>query len=396
MTDTIIRTTFFARLFEIIKSSRLERMIIRLTAILLLHCTAIGTAFAAQSIRIAAIFALSGPTASSNISSLRGMRWAVEEINASGGVLGRALEVIEIDNRSTPIGSKVAAEQAVKIQATAIIGPAYSSHALAVAHVAQAAGIPMISNVATNPMLTRIGNYIFRVCYNDDHQGRVMGRFAYQELKHRRVLSMVNIASDYSLGLASTFETSFMQHGGILLARSKYKARQSNFRDLVEQAKTVNPDAIFIAGHDESARIILEVHRNDILAVPLGGDGWDDPSFYEMGGNRIKLAYYTTHWSETIDSSLSKRFVKRYRKGNILIASTALAYDAVNLLADAISRAASTRRTAIRAALAETKGFEGVTGELSFDAHGDPIKSIVIMQIVNGRPNFFKQVHPEN
>ena len=157
-----------------------------------------------------------------------------------------------------------------------------------------------------------------------------------------------------------------------------------------------NPDAIFIAGHDESARIVLEADRNGLTAIPLGGDGWDDPSFYEMGGNKIKLAFYTTHWSETIDTALSKRFVERYRKGNILLAPMALAYDAVKLLADAISRAGSTRRSAIREALADTKGFEGVTGVLSFDAHGDPIKNIIIMQIVNGRPHFLKHVYPEN
>lgn len=390
-----IKATILTRPFAVIINSRQACTSIWLIAILLLHCALMGTAIANQSIRIAAIFSLSGPAAGAHISSLRGIRWAVEEINASGGVLGRTLEVMEIDNRSTPIGSKVAAEHAETIQATAIIGPSFSSHALAVARVAQAAAIPMISTVATSPKLTRIGSYIFRVCYNDDQQGRVMARFAYEELNHRKVLTMVNIASDYSLGLASTFETSFSRHGGILLARCKYKARQSNFRELVEQAKNANPDAIFIAGHYESARIILEAHRNDISAVPLGGDGWDNPSFYEMGGNKIKLAYYTTHWSETIDSAPSKRFVQRYRNGNILLAPTALAYDAVNLLADAISRAGSTRRSAVRDVLADTNNFEGVTGVLSFDAHGDPIKSIIIMQIVNGRPHFLKHVHPQ-
>ena len=231
------RATIFARLYTIVRSSRHACILAWLSAFLCLQCIVAGTAIANQGIRIAAIFSLSGPAAGANSSSLRGINWAVEEINASGGVLGRALEVIEIDNRSTPIGSKVAAEKAQKIQATAIIGPAFSSHALAVARVAQAHAIPMISNVATSPKLTRIGNYIFRVCYSDDQQGRVMGRFAYAELNHRTVLTMVNIASDYSLGLASTFETSFMHQGGILLARSTYKARQSNFREMVEHAK---------------------------------------------------------------------------------------------------------------------------------------------------------------
>ncbi len=354
-----------------------------------------GSAIAKQSIRIATIFASSGPAAAADVSSLQGVRWAVSEINARGGVLGRPLEVIELDNRSTPIGAKVAAEQAAGSLATAIIGPGFSSQALAVARVAQARSIPMISNAATNPKLTRIGNYIFRVCFSDDQQARVMGRFAYDTLNHRKVLTMVNISSDYSLGLVEMFEEAFLQQGGIILARTTYKARQSNFRDLVKQAKNADPEAMFIGGHDESARIILEAEHYGLEAVPLGGDGWDNPSFYDLGGNKIRRGYFTTHWHEAVDTEPSKSFVARYRKDDMLLAPTALAYDAVKLLAESIARAGSPERSAIRNALADTRQFKGVTGTLSFNQHGDPIKTIIIMKITNGCPSFLKQVRPE-
>lgn len=355
----------------------------------------LGNASAQRSIRIAAIFASSGPVAAADESSLQGVRWAVSEINAAGGVLGRPLEVIELDNRSTPIGAKVAAEEAAASFATAIIGPGFSSQALAVARVAQAKSIPMISSVATNPKLTRIGNYIFRVCFSDDQQARVMGRFAYDTLSYRKVLTMVDISSDYSLGLVEMFEEAFLQRGGIILARTTYKARQPNFRDLVKQAKSADPDAVFIGGHDESARIILEAEHYGLKAAPLGGDGWDNPSFYDLGGNKIRHGYYTTHWHEAVDTERSKRFVARYRKDDMLLAPTALAYDAVKLLAESIERAGSTKRSAIRAALAVTKRFRGVTGTLSFNKDGDPIKTIIIMKISDGRPYFLKQVRPE-
>jgi branched-chain amino acid transport system substrate-binding protein len=353
-----------------------------------------GSASEQESIRIAAIFASSGQAAAADISSLQGVRWAVSEINAAGGVLGRPLEVIELDNRSTPIGAKVAAEQAEASFATAIIGPGFSSHALSAARVAQSKSIPMISSTATNPKLTRIGDYIFRVCFSDDQQARVMGRFAYETLAHRKVLTMVNISSDYSLGLVEMFEEAFQQQGGIILARTTYKARQSNFRDLVKLAKNADPDAVFIGGHDESARIIVEAEQYGLKAVPLGGDGWDNPSFYNLGGNKIKHAYYSTHWHEAVDAEPSKTFVKRYRKDDMLLAPTALAYDAVKLLADAIERAASAERPAIRDALAKTKQFRAVTGTISFNKHGDPIKTIIIMKISDGRPSFLKQVRP--
>lgn len=364
-------------------------------AFVCLPCPSTGSAAEQQSIRIAAIFAFSGPAAAADVSSLQGVRWAVNEINAAGGVLGRPLELIELDNRSTPIGAKVAAEAAASF-ATAIIGPGFSSQALAAARVAQAKSIPMISNTATHPKLTRIGNYIFRVCFSDDQQARVMSRFAYETLNHRKVLTMVNISSDYSLGLVKMFEEAFLQQGGIILARITYKARQSNFRDLVKQAKNANPDAVFIGGHGESARIILEAEHYGLDAVPLGGDGWDNLNFYNLGGNKIKHGYYTTNWHEAVDTAPSKKFVERYRKDDILLAPTALSYDAVKLLAKSIERAGSTKRSAIRDALADTRQFKGVTGTLSFNKHGDPIKTIIIMRISDGRASFLKQVRPKH
>jgi branched-chain amino acid transport system substrate-binding protein len=254
----------------------------------------------------------------------------------------------------------------------------------------------MISNTATNPKLTHVGNYIFRVCFSDEQQARVMSRFAYETLNHRKVLTMVDISSDYSLGLVEMFEKAFLQLGGLIVARTTYKARQSNFRDLVVQAKNADPDALFIGGHYESARIILEAVHNGLEASPLGGDGWDNPSFYHLGGNKIKQGYYTTHWHEAVDTEPSKTFVKRYRKDDMLLAPTALAYDAIKLLVDAVERAGSTERSAIRDALAKTKQFKGVTGTLSFNKHGDPIKTIIIMKISDGRPYFLKQVRPQH
>lgn len=391
-----LRVVHLADAFSMIMAPRLRIAIFGLALLGCLQCAAMtGIAEANTRIRIAAIYALSGPAATYSASSLQGVHWAVDEINASGGTLGRLFELVELDNRSTPIGSKVAAQQAAAMDATAIIGPAFSSHALAAARVAQIHAIPMITAVATSPKITRIGNYIFRVCYNDDQQGRVMGRFAFKTLQYRKIMTMVNIASDYSIGLAETFESAFSRLGGIILARSIYKARQPNFRDLIEQAVKAEPDAIFIAGHKESARIILEAAQHGLDAVPLGGDGWDDPSFYEIGGNRIKCGYFTTHWHAAIDTQTSRRFVQHYGQGRTIGAATALAYDAVNLLADAIRRAGSIQRTDIRHALAQTKRFNAVTGMISFDKNGDPLKDIIIMQISDGRPHVLKQVHPE-
>jgi branched-chain amino acid transport system substrate-binding protein len=347
-----------------------------------------------QAIRVAAIYSYSGPFAESNLSSVRGVRMAVEEINKNGGLLGRRLELLEIDNLGTPIGSRKAALKAVQYNVAAIIGAAFSTHSIAVARVAQDHGIPMITNVSTTPRVTRIGDYIFRVCFNDRLQGEVMARFAREELRARTAVTVFDVNSDYSMGLSHTFERAFAAGGGTLLARLPYRTMQPHFRDLVVRVRSMQPDVLFIAGHGESARILLEADREDVTSIPLGGDGWDDEGFSTQGGDKIKLGYFTTHWSPSMGSELSKRFVARYGEDGQIRAPTALGYDAVNLLADAIIRAGTVRRSDIRNALAATRDFKGVTGAITFDGFGDPVKNVVVMKIQDGQRLYLKQEGP--
>lgn len=351
----------------------------------------------ASPIKIAAIYAFSGPAAEANVTSVRGVRLAVKEINAGGGIAGRPLALLEFDNLSSPIGSKVAAEKAVAEHVTAIVGAAFSSHSIAIAKVAQANHIPMITNVSTTTPLTGIGDYIFRVCFNDRIQGRIMAEFARRELKARSAAILFDVASDYSLGLSARFEKTFTGMGGTLLAKIPYTVRQPNFREAATRAVAADPDVLFIPGHDESARIIIEVVHSGLKphVVLLGGDGWDEENFYKQGGRMIKLGYYTTHWSPAIRSKASAHFMAHYGRGQsaLPVAPTALAYDAVMLLADAIKRTGSTETAAVRDALGSTRGFKGVTGIISFDKMGDPVKKVLLIKIENGRPVVLKQLN---
>jgi branched-chain amino acid transport system substrate-binding protein len=350
---------------------------------------------AEEKIKIASIYAFSGVAARTNEPSIKGVRHGVQEVNSSGGVLGKKIELIEFDNKSTPIGSKVAADKAVKANVSAIIGAAYSSHTLAIAKVAQVNNIPMITNVSTNTNITRIGEYIFRVCYSDQFQGEVMAAFCREELKISTVVIFVDLTSDYSMELSNEFQRGFLKRGGKTLAKLTYKQRQRSYRHLVLQAKKMNPDALFIPGYDESALIIKEVLDVGIKAIPLGGDGWGDKSFFDKGGAALKRGYYCTHWAEEVGNEISRQYVKKYKRDDQIHASEVLAYDAVLLLAEAINRAGSTDRTKIRDALAKTKGFKGVTGTITFNGKGDPIKNAVVMKVTDGHGYYFKSVSPE-
>ncbi|MDM8542531.1 ABC transporter substrate-binding protein [Desulfococcaceae bacterium HSG9] len=358
-----------------------------------------STAFAEDSINIAAIYALTGAAVTgkatnSNATSLQGVRYAVEEVNKQGGILGKQIKLLVLDNLSTPIGSAIAAERAVKAGVTAIVGSTWSSHSIAIAKVAQPQGIPMISNMSTNPEVTKIGNYIFRTSFTDNFQGKIMAQLARKNLNAGTAVIFTDLTSDFSLMLAAIFRENFEKSGGKIVTEVKYKYKQVIFEREILQAQKANADVWFLSGHNESGYIVKQAQDTGITSVFLGGDGWDAPNFLSKGGSELKRGYYCTHWSEFIDSELSRSFVKKYKHLNNFGVGTALGYDAFMVLADAIRRAGSTDRNKIRDALANTRAFKGVTGTITFDAIGDPVKSAVIMEIKNGKPHYLSSLEP--
>jgi branched-chain amino acid transport system substrate-binding protein len=369
--------------------------------IISLFLTVHGTAYAndslAQSlggIQIAAIYSLTGQAASSNRSSLVGTRIAVDEINAKGGLMGQRVNLVVLDNMSTPIGARLAADQAAAMGVTVIIGAAWSSHSLSIAEVAQNNRIPMISNLSTVPKLTRTGEYVFRVCFTDNLQGRIMAEFARYDLRARSAMVFVDLTSDYSLHLAAIFGQHFEAVGGEIVAEIEYKARQENYSKQIQQASAHSADVIFIAGHDESGIIANHLQMAGVEAVFIGGDGWADRSFFNYGGNQLKRAYYCSHWSAASENPRSQDFVRRYSGKRDFDVGSALAYDAVKVAADAIEKAQSLETEDIRAALAETEDYDGVTGKISFDANGDPMKCAIIMEIEDGIAQYRKTLCP--
>ncbi len=358
-----------------------------------------GTAIAGDGIPIAAVYSLTGRAVSSSRLSLEGVRMAVQEVNRRGGVLGKPLSLVEIDNRSTPIGSKAAAMEAVRQGVVAIVGSVWSSHSLAVARVAQEHSIPMVSNISTHPDVTRVGDCIFRACFTDPFQGLVMARFAREELHARSAVVVSDVASDYSVGLAHEFVKHFEKDGGEVLREVHYKHHQESFEETVRLAGKGQPEILFIPGHDESGAIFREADRQGISAVCLGGDGWETETFLERVGRIERRGYFCSHWHRDADTEASRRFVALWKgreraDADAVNAAAALAYDAVMLIADALERAGSTDRNRLRASLAQTRNFEGVTGRIRFNEQGDPVKDALIMEVSGGVVRHLQRVTP--
>jgi len=342
-------------------------------------------------IPIAAIFSQSGQAAASNKTVLNGVQLAIDEINERGGVLGRRLQLLILDNQSTPIGSSIAARQAVDSGVTAIIGASWSSHSLAIAQIAQQHRIPMISPLSTVPKLTAVGDMIFRICFTDDLQGRMLARFVYHDLNCRSAKVFVDLTSDYSMELTRVFTEHFRQLGGSIVQEIEYKSTQLSYDQQIDAALAGKSDAVVLTGYDESGYIAAQLQDRGIQAALIGGDGWGDGDFYASGGNRLKKAYFFTHWAREWNNPNSRRFVQNYGQKGPVTFGTALGYDAVHVLTAAIARAGSTDREKIRDALSGSIHPGGVTGDITLDSQGDPVgKNIFVIEIRNGIPSFLQ------
>jgi branched-chain amino acid transport system substrate-binding protein len=376
----------------------------RLVAVALafLACLQLGGApalaqLSAEPVRIVAIFSQTGIAAAHNEPLIPMVQLAVEEVNNAGGVLGRPIQLILLDNQSTPIGSRVAAQEAVRLKATAVVGAHWSSHSLAMAPVLQSAGIPMISPGSTNPDVTRVGSYVFRACFLDSFQGVAMATFAIQDLKARTAVVVRNIDEAYSVMLAEYFEKAFIDGGGRVLLDEGYRGKAIDFSGIIEKIKPEPPDVIYLPGYTrDSGLFIKQAAKMGVKSIFLGGDAWDE--IEQIAGEAIHGSYQSAPWHPQVPFPKSVYLQNLYRRKfmrDIDNVSAPLAFDAVMLLADAMQRAASLTGEDVRQALAQTENFQGVTGIFSFDENGDPKnKDVIIIQFKEGRRIFHKTIRP--
>jgi len=350
----------------------------------------------AEPIKVGHFASLTGDTATFGQSTDGGIRLAVEEINAAGGVLGRPLEVVSEDDRSVTEEARTAAQKLIqRDEVVALLGEVASSRSLAAAPEAQRAGVPMISPASTNPKVTEVGDYVFRTCFIDPFQGAVMARFAFEDLKARRVAILSDFKQDYSVGLADFFRKKFKELGGEIVADERYTSGDIEFRAQLTTIRAAKPEAVFVPGYYTELGLIAKQARELGLEVPLlGGDGWDSAKTLEIGGDAVEGYYFSNHYAADSDSPKVQDFVRRFeaKYGSKPDAMAALGYDAAGILADAIRRAGSTDGPALRDAIAATKDYDGVTGRITIDGERNARKDAVVLKIDGGRFRFFRSV----
>ncbi len=351
-------------------------------------------------IRIGVISMLQEPYLSADGKWLNNaLELAAKQINAAGGleVNGRRYRITLIteDDGGTPQGAVEAATRLINQQnVVAIIGPLYSAQALAAAQIAENARIPLITPTSTNPALTSQRQYIFRVCFNDEQQGRALARYLRTTRGYNYAGLLYDISDAYNTALAGSFREYFEAAGGRILVEQTYTSDVTDFKPFMAAFAARNLQVLILPDYSEKVQVqAAQAREAGITAALAGGDAWDavDPTLPVLDG-----AIYSTHWFAEVETPTSKAFVNAYQKayGELPNPTAALSYDALMLIVAAIRAKNAVSTEAIAGGLQSLSGYDGVTGVISYAQGGDPIKNVVIMRIENQKRVFVTTIRP--
>jgi branched-chain amino acid transport system substrate-binding protein len=332
---------------------------------------------------------MSGPQATFGISTDQAIRLAIKEKNEKGGVNGRKIELVTIDDAGKQSEAATAVTRLINDHhAVAVLGEVASSLSLAGGPIAQKAKVPMISPSSTNPDVTDVGDFIFRVCFLDDFQGWVDAKFAKENLKATKAAIIYDQAQAYSSGLADYFEKAFKEMGGSVVTKQAYTGGNLEISSQLQAVKSSGAEVVFLPGYYSDAGTIIRKAREAGITAPfVGGDGWDSEELPKIAGDAINGNYFSNHYAPEEDRPEVKNFVEKYQKeyGKTADGLAALGYDAALVLFDAMERSKSLSGPDLRDALAATKNFTGVTGTFSIDENRNAQKSAVIVEYKGGK-----------
>jgi branched-chain amino acid transport system substrate-binding protein len=349
-----------------------------------------GSGAPAAEWRVGVYLSLSGPQTQFGQDTREGIELAVDEVNKAGGVRGKPIKLLVEDDKSNPNEANNKVLQLIdRDKVVALLGEVASSISKACGIVANKKKIPMITPSSTNPDVTKVGPFAFRVCFTDDIQGQAAAHFVADTLKKKRVAILFATDNLYSAGLAGSFRDEAKKVGLEVVAEKGFLNSETNFTTYITELRDASPDLIYAPIYYNA---MIPVARQAKAAgvkgdMFLGSDGWDSGALLKDAGEEMAGAYLTDHFA--VDSPLpaSQAFAKAYqaRYGHDPSALAAQGYDAARLLADAIGRAKGDTPEAIRDAIADTKAFPGATGSITINAERNADKPIVLVQIAGGK-----------
>ncbi|WP_043485752.1 ABC transporter substrate-binding protein [Holophaga foetida] len=352
-------------------------------------------------IKIGVSAPLTGDISALGQSTKNAILLAQDEVNAEGIKVGdktmKVRFIIEDDENKPESTATVFQKLISQDRVVAIIGSQSSKCSNAGAPIAEAAMVPQVSPWSTNPNVTKGRTFVFRACFIDSFQGKVVAQFATEKLKARTAAVLYDIASDYNKGIAEVFRDEFTKTGGTIVGFETYNTKDTDFSAQLTKIKGAKPDVLFLPNYFNDVPLqVQQARKLGISAAVLGSDSWDNPQLIKLGGDVMNGASFSNHYTPDSENPASKAFIAKYQARFRMLpdAAAALTYDSVYLVCKAIATAGKADPKAIRDAIAATKGFQGVSGVITYAGNGDPQKGAVVIKIVNGKFVFDSAVNP--
>lgn len=357
--------------------------------ILLILPILFATTLYAQDLKIGAILPLSGDAASWGEAGKEGIDIAIDEVNGKGGINGKKVAVMYEDSQAQPEkGVSAMLKLATIDNVPAVIGDIVSATTLAAAPIAEKNNVVLLSPTASAPKITEAGKYIFRIWPSDLAEGTAIAEFAANTLRVKRI-AILYIQNDYGIGLQQVFEKRFKELGGKTLLSVAYKQDETDFRPHLTKIKAQKPEAIYLVSYYKDAALILKQAKQlKINAKFLGTTAIEEPKLFEIAGDAAEgVIYpissgYDPDSKETAVSKFIEDFKKKYNKDPGFV--QAQTYDAAKLVTTAMQKGGLTG-PAIQKYLETLKGYNGVTGVITFDKNGDVVKPTKIKTIKDGK-----------
>jgi len=345
-------------------------------------------------ITIGALLPLTSSDSDEGFRAHNGIYLAKNEINESGGILGKKFDIIILNDRGD---EEYIVRQYYKLKekgVSAIIGSSYSGVTLALAKAAEKDGIPVISPTASNIEVTKGRSNVFRAIFIDDYQAEAMAYFARNSLKAQTALVLSNEANSGYKRITEIFSYDFTKRGGTIIATESYQ-NIDGFSDMLNKYAANPPDVIFCPeDYIPAAKLVNDVYEAGFSDTRvLGSDAWDGLLTYVNNKDAMKNAYYSAPFSFDDQDAKVVSFVRKYFDyfSQMPLSGSASAYTSVFILADAIKRAGSTDKDAIISAIKETD-LDSIIGRIRYDENNNPHTNVYIIQIKGGEYSTYEKI----
>ena len=353
-----------------------------------------------NTITLGSITTNSGTAAAYGEAELKGFKLAISEINAKGGLNGKKIKLESMDDKgdateASNAFNKLAGDNSV----LAVLGPTISSTTAAVAPLADQSKLPAIAPAATSDSIAT-GGYLFRTCFKDSYQGEIAAKFAAETLKVKKVAVLYGTGDPYSSGVGKAFAAAAKKAGlDVVDEENSSSADDTEYSSQLQKIQASGAEFLYAPYYYSVAGpyIIPQARSLGYKGYVMGPDGYDG---LKLTGDKSQYdkVLYTTHYSPDDTSNTKVQdFIKSYEKANNNQEPntfTALAYDSVYMFKQAYDKAGKNpTREQVRNAIAGMS-FSGVTGKFTLDKKGSPNKSVIVLELKNGKPTYRTTIQP--